>query len=161
MERSVEWLAPTNSSQIKIKGIIDRIDSKDGITRVIDYKTGASQNSFAEVKDLFDPDKHSKVKAVFQTILYSNILSSIDGERNYQPAIINVKDLFTNNYSININQKPLRKSGVDILLKDVKAEFTDHLQTLLEEIFNYDIPFTQTNDLKKCSYCPYRELCIK
>ncbi len=159
LEKKVEWLVPTNSSPVKIKGYIDRIDSKDGITRVIDYKTGVSQNSFAEVKDLFDTDKHSKVKAVFQTILYSNILSSIDGEGKYQPGIINVKDLFKNDYSININQKPLRKQGVDVLLEDVKEEFAEHLQTLLEEIFNYDIPFIQTNDIKKCGYCPYRELC--
>ena len=161
LEKQVEWLAPTNSLAVKIKGFIDRIDFKDGITRVIDYKTGTSQNTFAEVKDLFNPEKHSKVKAVFQTILYSIILSDIKGEGNYQPGIINVKNLFTNSYSINISKKPPRKPGVDVLLEDVKDEFTEFLHTLLDEIFNLDIPFTQTNDFKKCDYCPYRGLCRK
>ncbi len=159
LEKKVEWLAPTSDSSVKFRGFIDRIDSKDGVTRVIDYKTGSSQNNFSEVKDLFDPDKHSKVKAVFQTILYSIILSDINKGGSYQPGIINVKDLFTNSYSINISKKPPRKPGVDVLLEDVKEEFSEYLKSLLDDVFNPDIPFTQTNDLKKCGYCPYRGLC--
>ncbi len=159
LEKQVEWLAPTSGSPVKIKGFIDRIDSKDGITRVIDYKTGASQNHFTEVKELFDPEKHSTVKAVFQTILYSNILQDSSGGGRYQPGIINVKELFTNSYSVNISQKSLRKPGVEVLLEDVQEEFNEHLQKLLDEIFNPNVPFTQISNLKKCNYCPYRVLC--
>lgn len=43
--------------QIRLKGSIDRIDEKDGITRIIDYKTGKGETTFKTMYDLFDPQK--------------------------------------------------------------------------------------------------------
>ena len=38
-------------------------------------------------------------------------------------------------------------------------EFRKRLQTLLEEIFSENEPFTQTEDIKKCSYCDFKAIC--
>lgn len=38
-------------------------------------------------------------------------------------------------------------------------EFRERLQTLLEEIFSEEEPFTQTEDTKKCSYCDFKAIC--
>ena len=35
------------------------------------------------------------------------------------------------------------------------------IQNLLEEIFNKDIPFTQTEVEEKCAYCDFKALCKK
>ena len=41
---------------VKLKGIIDRIDSKDGKIRIIDYKTGMDENTFNDIQSCF-PEK--------------------------------------------------------------------------------------------------------
>ena len=38
-------------------------------------------------------------------------------------------------------------------------EFREHLQRLLEEIFDENEPFTQTEDTKKCAYCDFKAIC--
>ena len=38
-------------------------------------------------------------------------------------------------------------------------EFRERLQTLLQEIYNPEEPFTQTEDKRKCEFCDFRELC--
>ncbi len=154
LEKEVRTTISTEKYSVNIKGVVDRIDMKDGIYRVIDYKTGASKNTVKDLKLLFDPGKHSDIKAVFQTILYSYLLYQNDRSRKYRPGILNIKDLYKNNPSVNIviNKK-------EILLEDVIDEFLQYLHDLLDEIFDPEIPFTQTKDQKKCEYCPYRILC--
>ena len=38
-------------------------------------------------------------------------------------------------------------------------EFRYQLNALLQEIFNPAIPFTQTEDDKRCAYCDFRGIC--
>jgi hypothetical protein len=46
--------------------------------------------------------------------------------------------------------------------KVVREEFILGLKELISTIFNYDEPFTMTSDIRgKCTYCPYRELCMR
>jgi hypothetical protein len=33
------------------------------------------------------------------------------------------------------------------------------LKGLLEEMYDPEVPFSQTDDLKKCEYCAYKEIC--
>ena len=42
---------------------------------------------------------------------------------------------------------------------DFAAGFEEGLRGLLEEIMDPLVPFDQTDDKKKCSYCAYQELC--
>ena len=39
------------------------------------------------------------------------------------------------------------------------AEFEGYLVSLLSDIFNPEIPFTQTEDKTVCGFCPYLNLC--
>ena len=159
LEEEVKHVMQTNSHAVRLKGYVDRIDFKEGVYRVIDYKTGASQNTFKNVDELFDPEQHSKVKAVFQTILYSYILSEKDKDGKYRPCILNIKDLYKPDFNINVALKAPRQKGQEILIDDVRNEFESNMMSLLDEIFNPDNPFTQTDDIKKCEYCAYKSLC--
>jgi hypothetical protein len=40
-------------------------------------------------------------------------------------------------------------------------EFSMHLTTLLEEIFNPEEVFDQTTDTKTCEFCPYKNICYR
>ena len=42
-----------------------------------------------------------------------------------------------------------------------EEEFREGLQRLLDEIFNPDIDFTQTEVEEKCTYCEFKAFCKK
>lgn len=44
-------------------------------------------------------------------------------------------------------------------LYEKQPEFIAGLQALFAEMYNADIPFTQTEHTDKCKTCPYREIC--
>jgi hypothetical protein len=44
----------------------------------------------------------------------------------------------------------------------VREEFIYGLKGVIEDIFSIEEPFIMTDDLRgKCSYCPYRILCMR
>ncbi len=38
-------------------------------------------------------------------------------------------------------------------------DFFDQLTEIMESLFDKSIPFTHTNNVKMCEYCPYKQLC--
>ena len=70
------------------------------------------------------------------------------------PAIYYLRSVYKDfDPTVRCNKQPI---------EDISAylpEFKEHLDTLLEEIFNPSIPFTQTENLKNCEWCALRELC--
>ena len=58
-----------------IGGKIDRVDSKDNLLRIIDYKTGKDKLDFESIPSLFTRDE-KRNKAAFQTLLYALLYSS-------------------------------------------------------------------------------------
>jgi hypothetical protein len=51
-----------------------------------------------------------------------------------------------------------RKEAVEDFSKYEK-EYRERLQGLLEEIFNPEKSFTQTEIIEKCTYCDFKALC--
>jgi CRISPR/Cas system-associated exonuclease Cas4 (RecB family) len=50
------------------------------------------------------------------------------------------------------------------LVRDVRPllpEFEDHFVKLLTEIFDKQTPFDQTENLKTCEYCSFKEICSR
>jgi CRISPR/Cas system-associated exonuclease Cas4 (RecB family) len=43
--------------------------------------------------------------------------------------------------------------------RDYAVGFEEGLRGLLEEIMDPLVPYDQTDDKKKCSFCAYKELC--
>lgn len=159
VERQVNWVYENNDLSISIGGLIDRLESKDGILKVMDYKTGSGDALTNSIADLFNTDKHKKVKATFQTLLYSLILhNTSDSTSPIQPGVIWVRDVFKKSYDTQLFIKE-GKSKNPILLQPIKVEFTQQLDLLFEELYNKDVPFTPTEDLNKCRFCPYKTLC--
>ena len=61
---------PNGQGAVRIEGIIDRIDEKDGHVRVIDYKTGKDEKRVPSIESLFERHSKKRNKAAFQTMLY-------------------------------------------------------------------------------------------
>ena len=139
-------------------GTIDRIDSKEDQVRVIDYKTGKDELDFKNVASLFYRDG-KRNKAAFQTLLYALLYKTngAQADQKIVPGLINRNNLFDDTFNFG-----LKMDGE--YLKDASplfTEFENHLQKLLEEIFDPNLSFAQTQREETCKLCPYKEICYR
>ena len=159
----------------RIGGFIDRLDavaangnpSAEGNLaeriRVIDYKTGRAQATHPkDIDEVFGTtpqamNKHSDY--YLQAILYSLIIKN---DRRFNPAQEPVSPglLFIQNAGSE-DYDPTLKLGKELLsdVAPLEAEFTEHLRSLLADIYNPAVPLKPTEDKKRCIYCPYAALC--
>ena len=86
---------PLNSKEasVKIFGYIDRVDEKDGITKIIDYKTGSDKLTFKDVPELFNSDGKHINKALVQTLLYTYVYEQFSGKTCVEPNLYIVKTM--------------------------------------------------------------------
>ena len=143
-----------------IGGYIDRLDSKEDTLRIVDYKTGGKADTPASVASLFTPDK-KRSNYVFQTFLYAAIMSR-KGTQKIAPSLLYIHRAASDDYSPVICLKEPRKPEIPVTdFSLYEEEFREELQRLLEEIFNKDIPFSQTEVEEKCAYCDFKAICKK
>ena len=146
--------------QTRIGGIIDRMDSKDGTLRIVDYKTGGSPEFPANVKALFIPHKN-RSGYIFQTFLYASIMSH-QQPLKVAPALLYIHRAASEDYDPTVCLKEPRKNPVPVTDISLYAdEFLEELQGLLSEIFDKEKDFCQTEVEEKCAYCDFKALCKK
>ena len=151
--------SPVGNFTTRIGGFIDRMDSKDGVLRIVDYKTGGSPDAPNSLDSLFVPDK-KRSGYIFQTFLYACIMSKLSPQK-IAPALLYIHRAASDDYS------PIIKIKEDKVVEEVtdfsiyEARFREKLQELLDEIFHPDIPFTQTEIEEKCAYCDFKAMCKK
>jgi CRISPR/Cas system-associated exonuclease Cas4 (RecB family) len=148
--------------EIALKGIIDRVDELNGVIRLIDYKSGGDKKEFPDILSLFDRESSKRNKAAMQTMFYGLIYQATYPQNTapLKPAIINLKEIFSDDFNPYLQLREPRKSGIELNnYRDYEEEYKAGLKGLLEEMYDSAVPFSQTEDLKKCEYCPYREMC--
>ena len=159
VDEPIDIQTPKGVIKSRIGGIIDRMDSKDGTLRIVDYKTGGDADTPPHVESLFIPDKkHSNY--VFQTFLYAAIMCRKQPTMKIAPALLYIHRAATETYSpvIQMGEPRKPKEAVEDFSKYEK-EYRERLQGLLEEIFNPEKSFTQTEIIEKCTYCDFKALC--
>ena len=149
---------------VQLKGFIDRVDSLDRVLRIVDYKTGSGKLEFESVEGLFDKEAKDRPKAVMQVFLYAWMYQQLPEYTGMliQPAIYYLRTLFQRSFNPVVEQKKGRGKADKVnSFQDFASDFEDKLRQCLDEIFNLDIPFTQTETGKACAYCSFRGLCGK
>lgn len=149
---------------VQLKGFIDRVDSLDRVLRIVDYKTGSGKLDFESVEGLFDKEAKDRPKAVMQVFLYAWMYQQLPEYTGMpiQPAIYYLRTLFQRSFNPVVEQKKGRGKADKVnSFQEFVADFEDKLRQCLDEIFNLDIPFTQTETGKACAYCSFRGLCGK
>lgn len=135
---------------------IDRLDEVNGQTRVIDYKTGTGKKmSFKDMENLVT-DSNNRSGAIFQTFFYAWLIYQETGNKNLNPSVYYIRNLFK-------GFDPYIYTGKTIVddFAPYLKEFNTTLETLLSDIFNPKIPFTQTENQDKCRYCNYKDICLR
>lgn len=143
------------STTIYIKGKIDRIDSHEGKTRIIDYKSSIKSSdkfSFTTFEDLFSDIEYNKQ---FQLFMYAWLVhkNNYCAPEHMQPCIIPFKNFLEKPKFISKNKQQL------IFTTDFLMDFENELRRYIESIFDYTKVFSQTEDKDTCEFCPYRVIC--
>jgi hypothetical protein len=118
-------------ASVRIGGIIDRVDLKDGITRIIDYKTGSDKLNYKDIRELFNTDGKHINKALIQTLLYTYAYERSSGKTAVEPNLYIVKTMNQEGVWFKSGKQNLQGS----YLEEVKTEFLEVLKEKLTELF--------------------------
>jgi len=155
---SYEMKLGNSPGSVTLSGKIDRVDRKDDVVRVIDYKTGRDKLDFESVPSLFSREERRN-KAAFQTMLYALLYKANHHSTGSRivPGLINRMNLFDRNFQFGLKVGKNYVDNVDPLI----PEFEQHLKLLLEELFDPNVPFDQTTNIETCNFCPYQNICYR
>ncbi len=118
-------------AQVKLFGFIDRVDERNGVTRIIDYKTGSDQLTFKDVPSLFDSDGKHINKALIQTLIYTYAYERQSGKQGVEPNLFVVKTMSQEG----IWFKAGRQNLAGAYLEEIKPQFLTALQQKLTQLF--------------------------
>ena len=142
---------------VHLGGRPDRIDSLDnGMMRVIDYKTGTFNTSYGGIEKLFGGTADDRNSKIINTLLYAMMISHRE-HRSVRPELYFVGAMVKEDYSPRFRDTS-RKMDLDSF--DLcREEFEEAVQRTLREMFDRNTPFRQCEDVKTCTYCPFKEVC--
>jgi hypothetical protein len=146
-----------NSLEVRVGGIIDRIDSQGGKIRILDYKTGTVKDSFTTVESLFNAGEKLRNDAAFQVLLYACVYEKCNPGNDLVPGLYFLRNSSAVDFSYSIRYGP--KKEVLSSFTTVNREFETLLTTSLTRLFDSREPFTQTDNLQVCRYCAYAMIC--
>jgi ATP-dependent helicase/nuclease subunit B len=116
---------------VKLYGVIDRVDFKDGVTKIIDYKTGSDKLTFKDVPELFNTNGKHINKALVQTLIYTYAYEQFSGKIGVEPNLYIVKTMTQDGIWFKTGRQNL--SGE--FLEEIKPEFLNELRKKLTELF--------------------------
>ena len=146
-----------NYLKLLVGGKIDRVDIKDGTTRIIDYKTGRIADAIDSLAALFEEDREKELDGWLQTLLYCEAYLTKMPEASVIPAIYRLKKTQSDRLSAMLR---IMDGLIVEDYKDVRQEFLEYLLSVINVIFSAGEPFIMTKDVwNKCRYCPFRQLC--
>lgn len=150
-------------TEMKVGGVADRIDIKDGLTRIVDYKTGKTADSIKSVSSLFENDRKKEADAWLQTLLYCEGYLIENQGSKLAPSVYKIKKItgekLTDKLIIKLPGKK-EETVVDDYIT-VREEFLNGLHNVVKNIFSNDEPFVMISGTWECRYCPYRVLCMR
>ncbi len=156
LELNLKGMKKVNEDiMITLTGKIDRLEKKEDVYRIIDYKTSA-----CEIKKLNDKSEgeffeklitNSIYKETFQTLFYSYLFLEQNPGAKVNPGLYLIRD----------SKKFLQFVKEKFLEKDEIKKFEETLITVLEELFNPEIEFVQTEDESRCVYCDFKSICYR
>lgn len=143
---------------VRLEGTLDKVYHRREHVHIVDYKTGRVDLKYTRgpvfpteggeyIQEHFE---NPKLKSGFQGFFYGYLWYKTQAE-----------------VPLNIGVYPLKKVNEGIRwLNHGQAippagfkEFETQLASTLQELFDPEVPFTQTPDTDRCRFCTYREIC--
>lgn len=139
-----------------LKGLIDRIDEKDGVIRVVDYKTGYINRGFKSLKELFVSCGKDRNPTALQTFFYSWLFYKNTGEFP-SPCVYHLKEI-ANEVVAEFKMGESRKKEHFIFEEHIE-EYETLLKELLGEIFGNVSVFHPTEEATECAHDAHTGIC--
>ena len=134
-----------------IKGNIDRIDSFNGMLRIIDYKTGKVDLNELHSDNIEKLIIEKKLHKGFQLFLYAWLYQkSFNYNDSFLVGIISFRSLRKGFLSAGF------KTGTNIntfFNSDILSVFEENLKLLIKKVFNKNIPFHHNDRKEPCRFC--------
>ena len=135
--------------KVQLIGFIDRKHRKDGRLYIIDYKTGFVEPRDAvetDMETLFDMSTENRYHIARQLQMYAYLNG---GDEDTVLSVYYLRQIKSGNV-------------VEVLAeKDNLVLFENKLRTVLEEIFNRNMPFSNSPGCEGCKWCSFSPLCNK
>jgi hypothetical protein len=125
---------------VLIGGSVDRIEERNGIIRIIDYKTGRVNKGDVVLKQWDDLTTATKTDKVIQVLAYAFMLEPMYKGRSIEAGIISFKNMKCGFMPFEF--KP-EKVGTRTITEEILQSYVSSLVGLLQEILDQNIPFTE------------------
>ncbi|WP_242157157.1 PD-(D/E)XK nuclease family protein [Aestuariivivens sediminis] len=137
---------PEIAFPVNLTGKVDRVDVFNGITRIIDYKTGHVQQNQVDIINWEDITKdYTKYSKSFQVLTYAYMMwKSNQIQLPVEAGIISLKNLSSG--FIKFTKKDRAGNGAkknSLITKDILSDFENELKTLIVEICNPNSDFIE------------------
>ncbi len=155
VEKKTSVQITTKDTPIVFKGVIDRVDKiiPNGNIRIIDYKTGSVKHSELIVNNTDDLITNPNFAKAFQVTFYAWLFNKQNENIPTESGIISTRNI--------------SKGFIPLVIKEFSninnyfEIFEESLLDISTEIVNQNIPFVQTQDKQRCTYCDYKSICNK
>jgi len=131
---------PSLPFPVLIKGNVDRIEERNGIIRIIDYKTGKVEKSSVTLKSwkgLKDDIKNDKI---IQVLAYAYMYEKNANGKPIEAGIISFKNLKSGFLPFTIKEE---RESVSVINEEIRFNYLEQMVLLLNEILDATIPFEE------------------
>ncbi len=125
---------------IKIAGKVDRIELRNGKTRIVDYKTGKVIQQNVTLKDWKGLTDDIKNEKIIQVLAYAFMYGTLDKNQEIEAGIISFKNLKSGFLPFKLKED---KDAFHVISPEIMENYLEQLVILLKEILNVDIPFEE------------------
>jgi ATP-dependent helicase/DNAse subunit B len=125
---------------ITFHGVIDRIDRKDGVLRILDYKTGQTNSKELRPREVSDCLSDSVYGKSFQVLFYSMLWAEDDPNSPFNAGVISLKNISSGPMFLGLGTG--RTKRTELVTEDLE-NFEKDLEKLAIEIYSPDIAFTE------------------
>lgn len=141
---------------VKLSGRIDRIDEREGVTTIIDYKTGradfqkmGSKESYEHYLDAIFTNPNYKEN--FQAYLYAYSYLRKNPRKEARIAIYALRKI---NKGLNyLTNGTISQAELD--------EYGERLKELINGMLSPGSKFVQTDDKDRCRFCAFKSICYR
>jgi len=128
---------------VYLGGSVDRVDEYNGITRIIDYKTGTVNQGDLEIVDWQDLTLDYKYSKAFQVLAYATMMEDEINKTTCEAGIISFKNLQNGFLKFATKAAPRSRTKEVIITAETVENYKIELKKLIVEICNPEIPFTE------------------
>jgi ATP-dependent exoDNAse (exonuclease V) beta subunit len=137
-ERKLEH--PSLAFPVLIKGNVDRIEERNGIIRIIDYKTGKVEKASVSLKTWIGLTEEIKNDKIIQVLAYAFMYETEAKSKPIEAGIISFKNLKSGFLPFNFKEE---KEANVIINEELMTNYLEQIVLLLNEILDVNIPFEE------------------